>query len=314
MSNRDHDILGHLSQCRPYKLDRKKHPLLALADKFHRWLFSTGVTIGGLGIVMGIGIKRHVAPEWLLTPALLTLFGGVLLTLLAPAVSTTVEIIRALRWKRESLDFLREEIKRDEQNLQPLLCRSEHELQIVLQYLKTKVDRIDRQVAKFFGSGAALFSLEAVAYQFVKDLGGLTWFVDTFEKGLKPGNYVNAILLAGFALVIGLAFGAIMLKASQRRFAYQVDLVELTLLLKSQATERRKRRSSLRRDREPRPLARENANFRKVERLHRDTGQIEHVPITALSALAQVAERGKVNLQSESPVCTRPPSNSEHLA
>lgn len=232
------EILNYLAKCTPYRPNRKEHPLLSVADKIHRWLLWPGLALFAIPVALAVWAKFHVTPNWLLHVAVWPLLISTVMVLLSPLILAVVEGIRVFRWKDESLQFMCKEIQNDERHVQLLVQQSDETLKYVQHHLKVKVNRIDGRIAQFFGNGAALFSVLAVAYTFGKDMGGVPWLISTFERGLTPGNYLNAVLLGGLALLVGLSLGAGTLKISQRRYAYQLDLVELALLSKSLAPEK----------------------------------------------------------------------------
>ncbi|NUY03543.1 hypothetical protein [Paraburkholderia youngii] len=95
--------------------------------------------------------------------------------------------------------------------------------------------RIDARIALFFGKEAAIVTALAAAFTQVKDLGGVSSLLKTFQLGAVPGNYMNSIFLAALAAVTGLALGVIDLKTQQGRYTNRVELVDLALLLRSQS-------------------------------------------------------------------------------
>jgi len=224
-------VLAYLAKCEPHRSDRARNRSPHIIDKIVRFLLWTGIGLFIVALVLAAAAKTHIviAKGALLSGALM-IAASPLLILASGFVQTLSQIAMAFRWKKKSLQIFMEELKNDRRRVRFLARSSEHTLKEVQHFLKLKIDRIEKRISQFFGDKAALLSLLAVTYSLVKDVGGVAWLMATFQLGFAPRNYANAAWLMALALIFGISIGALALKVLQRRYAYQLELVEMALI------------------------------------------------------------------------------------
>jgi hypothetical protein len=143
-----------------------------------------------------------------------------------------------VRWKRTRLVSLLGEVATDEQSVQFLLRQPEPQLQYAKHWLKVKAARVDGQVARWFSEKTTIVSLVVLTFSSVQDFGGLPWLEKTLAQSMHAGNFLNVVILVALVFVFGASLGAMMLKVLRERYAYQLELVELALTLKSLAQDK----------------------------------------------------------------------------
>ncbi|RQZ36980.1 hypothetical protein DIE16_18850 [Burkholderia sp. Bp9090] len=221
------ELLKTLSTFEPYR------PAKALS--MERARKGSILLLGGGGIcfllLLLMVVWHKLAPaEWQTAPALVLYAFTVVLSLLSLIVEPIVGVIQMFRWKQEALDTLIREIETDEKSARLLNSYADNTLKYAQHCLQLKVKRLDSRVVSFFGGGTAAYALLAITLTNIKDAGGLPWLRNTLTNGFVSGNFINTAILWGIALVFGLSVGSMMLKRVQSRFAYQLELIELTLL------------------------------------------------------------------------------------
>jgi uncharacterized membrane-anchored protein YhcB (DUF1043 family) len=208
-------VLAYLAKCEPHRSDRARNRSPHIIDKIVRFLLWTGIGLFIVALVLAAAAKTHIV---IAKGALLS---GALMIAASPLLILA---------SGKSLQIFMEELKNDRRRVRFLARSSEHTLKEVQHFLKLKIDRIEKRISQFFGDKAALLSLLAVTYSLVKDVGGVAWLMATFQLGFAPGNYANAAWLMALALIFGISIGALALKVLQRRYAYQLELVEMALI------------------------------------------------------------------------------------
>lgn len=233
------EVLTYLTtQCKPSRPTPNKGPWQRNLERSSNWMLAfSGVAFAAL-VILALIHKFHPLSEGLRTSAAWLGVACMFLALLSLMVGMIANLIswrshvKGRRAKHER-DPIRNEVETDEMYARHLMKYSEESLKYARHCLQTKISRIDGRIAIFFGKELAVLALLGGGISQIKDLGGISWLSDTFKLGLVPGNYLNSIALAVLALVTGLALGAISLKNLQRHYAYQVEIIELALLLKS---------------------------------------------------------------------------------
>ncbi|HEX7910847.1 MAG TPA: hypothetical protein VF534_22545 [Paraburkholderia sp.] len=234
------EILKYLkNDCKPYRAESKEGPCEHAVEKATIWMLVVSGVFLGLALIFGYSYKLHQAELSKVVGIVSSLLSS-LLAVVAVGVRTIMGLIVWYVHAKESnqkdaFDPVSNEIVHDERYAMHLMKYTEEELKRVQHHLKVKVTRIDARVALFFGKEVAIVTGLAAAFTQVKDLGGMSWLLKTFQLGAVPGNYVNSIFLAALAAVAGLALGVIGLKKRQGHYTYRMELVELALLLKSQS-------------------------------------------------------------------------------
>ncbi|KWH54664.1 hypothetical protein [Burkholderia anthina] len=221
------ELLKTLDTCEPYR------PIKTLSMERARKASTLLLGSGGfcfLLLLLLAGWHKLAAAEWQVIPAVTLYAFTVVLSLLSLVVEPIVGVVKMCRWKQEALDTLIREIETDEKNARLLNSYADDTLKCAQHCLQIKVKRLDSRVASFFGSGAAAYALLAITFTNIKDAGGLPWLGNTLASGFVSGNFINTAILWGIALVFGLSVGSMMMRRVQSRFAYQLEVIELTLL------------------------------------------------------------------------------------
>ncbi|WP_321796428.1 hypothetical protein [Burkholderia sp. BCC1988] len=221
------ELLKTLSTLEPYR------PAKALSIERARKgsiLLLAGGGICFLLLLLMVAWHKLAPAEWQKTPAFALYAFTVVLSLLSLIVEPIVGVMQMFRWKQEALDTLIREIETDEKSARLLNNYADNTLKYAQHCLQLKVKRLDSRVVSFFGGGTAAYALLAITLTNIKDAGGLPWLRNTLSNGFVSGNFSNTAILWGIALVFGLSVGSMMLKRVQSRFAYQLELIELTLL------------------------------------------------------------------------------------
>ncbi|MGF6444375.1 hypothetical protein [Paraburkholderia youngii] len=233
------EILKYLAQCEPYHPAKDKKGSQRKVQKAGTWL----LVLSGLcfGLLVGLALVHkylYSLPEWLRGTAIVICVISMLLavfSLLAGIISDIIGLYsrRKGRQKQGPWDPIHGEVETDDKHARTLTQHSEEALKYAQHCLKLRIARIDGRIALFLGEKVAVVSLFVGAFSQIKEMGGVSWLSAAFEQGITPGNYLNAMGLAALALGVGLLLGGMALKLSQRRYTYQLELIELALLLKT---------------------------------------------------------------------------------
>ncbi|MEJ2768760.1 hypothetical protein [Mycetohabitans sp. B46] len=231
------EILTHLASCKPYQPPRPRWKYCV--ERAGKCLF--GIVVMYLVILGGFAWWHTcVAPLSRLLVNIVVACGYALLAVmwLSLLVLPLLAVFDLVGWKRTRPVSLLGEVATDERSVQFLLRQPEPQLQYAKHWLKVKAARVDGQVARWFGEKTTIFSLIALTFSSVKDFGGLPWLERTLAQSMRAGNYLSAVFLGALVFVFCLSLGAMMLKVLRERYAYQLELVELALTLKSLAQDK----------------------------------------------------------------------------
>lgn len=160
-----------------------------------------------------------------------------MLSVFALLVEPVAGFMLLCHWKAETLNTITHEIENDETHVRCLVRYDDDTLRYAQHWLQLKVKRLDARIMLFFGGSTAVYTLLALTLSNIKDAGGLSWLQQTLIGGFASGNLMNTIILWGIALVLGVSVGAMLMKIVQGRYAYHLELVELSLMRKSLETE-----------------------------------------------------------------------------
>lgn len=181
--------------------------------------------------------KEEPIPEWVDLLMLLGVVTVQLLGLSSILVRLGGAISMGVRRKKVALTSFILEVESDEQHVSCLIFYSDALLEKARRYLELKIKRTERRVGSILGEKTAVISLFALSISLLDGLGGVS-AVFGFFSSVPDFFSLKMLLMSGFAFLLGISIGAVLLNSSIEGIRYQLELIEL-----AQAEKHRQRSS-----------------------------------------------------------------------